>query len=436
MKVNQPTFVTLLAGACFASASAMLVAQQEQTETTELVIQGGTTEIQQSGAPLAEPEHQTADRNCVNSGNFTTWLQDFKQEAEVSGISAGVISSALNGIQLDPSIIRKDRAQGVFSQSFLQFSSRMVSQYRLDYGRNALKKRADMFARIEQEYGVPGAVLASFWGLETDFGQVTGNSRTLPALATLAYDCRRSSLFREHLLNALQIIERGDLSAAEMRGAWAGELGQMQFLPKEYNELGVDFDNDGRRDLIKSSADALASGASLLRSFGWRAGEPWLQEVIVPADMDWSLARINTRYDLPFWQSQGVTAKDGSSLVDNYLQAALLLPMGKDGPAFLAYPNFDVYLQWNQSLVYSTTAAYFATRLAGESKVRPGNADVTPLSMEQTKQLQQILVNKGYDVGDVDGIIGNKTREAVRGVQRELGMAEDGYPTPSLLNRL
>jgi lytic murein transglycosylase len=293
-----------------------------------------------------------------------------------------------------------------------------------------------VFERIEQQFGVPGPVLSSFWGLETDFGANIGKGPTLISLATLAYDCRRPQLFHDQLIAALKIIDRGDLSPGEMRGPWAGELGQVQFLPMHYVEYGVDFDNDGRIDMLRSSPDALASAANYMMHLGWRRGEPWLQEVQVPNELPWEQADIAIKLPRAQWVQWGVAAAHGAALPADNLPASLLLPMGRNGPAFLAYPNFDVYLEWNESLVYSTTAAYFATRLAGAPRVGRGKAPVNSLNASQTKQLQTVLAKAGYNVGKIDGIIGAQTRAAVKDVQLRLGLPADSYPTTELLSRV
>ncbi|PID49701.1 MAG: lytic transglycosylase [Proteobacteria bacterium] len=373
--------------------------------------------------------------DCRNTLDFNQWLNQFKREAATAGLSPQVMDKALQGLTPDPEVIRRDRSQHVFAQTFLEFSAKKVSRHRLTHGRNHLKRNAALFRRIEQQFGVPGEVLAAFWGLESDFGVVTGNYPTLRSVLTLAYDCRRPELFRPELMGALWLIQKGDLTAANMRGAWAGELGQLQFLPSRYNQYAVDYDRDGHRDLIRSSADALASAARLLKKYGWRAGEPWLQEVRVPTEMDWSLARLNNKLALAEWKKQGVTLVNGQPL-PNAGRAALLLPMGRNGPAFLAYPNFDVFLKWNESTVYSTTAAYLATRFAGAPALRAGNAPVAKLSIGQVKQLQSKLKARGLPVGKIDGIIGEMTRDAVRRIQQQLGLPADGYPDPELLRRL
>jgi lytic murein transglycosylase len=305
-----------------------------------------------------------------NASGFDAWLADFKREAAAQGISQNAIA-ALDGVRYDQKVIDADRRQAVFAQSFNEFAGRMVADYRLKQGRALLKKHADIFARIEREFGVPGPVIVGFWGLETDFGQVLGDFRTLQSLATLAYDCRRPEQFRPELVAALSLIDSGDLTPAEMKGAWAGELGQMQFVPTYYVELAVDYDGDGRRNLVKSVPDVLASSANLLKHHGWQAGQPWLEEVRVPAEMPWAEADLTIRHPRSTWAGFGVTRADGSALPADAMPASLLLPMGRLGPAFLAYANFHVYTDWNQSLVYATTAAYYATRLAHPAEARP-----------------------------------------------------------------
>jgi lytic murein transglycosylase len=375
-----------------------------------------------------------AAAQCGDSASgFSTWLAAFKQEAVGQGITAGSLA-ALDGVGYDQKVINADRRQAVFTQSFLEFAGRMVADYRMTQGRNQIKKHAETFARIEQEFGVPGPVIVAFWGLETDFGANLGDFATLQSLATLAYDCRRPEQFRPELLAALKILDNGDLRTSDMRGAWAGEIGQMQFVPTYYLDLAVDYDGDGKRNLVKSVPDVLASSANLLKHHGWQAGEPWLEEVRVPAEMPWAEADLAIKHARSEWAGFGVTMADGSALPADGAKAALLLPMGRLGPAFLAYGNFDVYTQWNQSLVYATTAAYFATRLAGAKPVRKGSAEAP--SREQVMEAQQLLQKLGHDVGKADGIIGAQTRAAVKAVQQQLGLPADSYPDPTFLAAL
>ena len=394
------------------------------------------TKLRLAAAALAATLTMTgvaAAAECGTSAKgFDGFIKNFRKEAAAQGIG-GEGLAALDGAAYDPAIIKKDRAQGVFSQSFMQFQARMVSDRRIKDGAALSVKYKNIFDRIQKQYGVPGPVIIAFWALETDFGGNMGDFATVQSLATLAWDCRRPDKFREQLMGALSLASKGDLPLEDMRGAWAGEIGHTQFLPKEYDETAVDFDGDGHRNLRRSIPDAMASSAALLVKHGWQANQPWLQEVKVPADMSWEEADIAIKHPRSQWAKWGVK---GKFKADNF-PAALLLPMGKDGPAFLAYDNFTkAYLKWNESLVYSTTAAYLATRIAGAPRVSPGNGEVTPLTYEQIKDMQTLLQAKGYDVGDVDGKIGKGTRLAVKAMQIKLGLPADSYPTPDFLDRL
>lgn len=378
-----------------------------------------------------------ANHTCQNSGTFERWLQGFKQEAAASGISPATISAALDGVVYDPNVIRRDHGQGVFQQSFLQFSARMTEPGRFQTGLRQMKNNAALFARIEQQFGVPPAVIAGFWGLESDYGAYKGNIwPIIQAVATLAYDCRRSEFFRTQLMDALRIVQRGDLRPDEMIGNWAGELGPTQFTPSDYFKHGVDFDGDGRVDMVRSLPDALASAASLMKSFGWQRGQPWLQEVRVPTQLPWEQADLAIQHPRSQWVAWGVKSAHGQPLPADNMTASLLLPMGRNGPAFLAYPNFQAYLKWNAAMVYATTAAYFAARLDGAPVVGQGNAPVTVLTTEQVKELQQLLrAHRLYD-GEIDGRMGSATRPAVKKAQLKVGLPADSYPSPELIERL
>jgi lytic murein transglycosylase len=254
-------------------------------------------------AMLAIPGTPVMAANC-GTGSFETWLNDFKTEAAAKGISQTAIANGLNGVTLDQAVLSRDRSQKVFNQSFEEFSGRMVPP-RLTRGANMMKQYGSLLSRIEQSYGVPGEVLVAIWGLETDFGVNTGKFSTIRSLATLAFDCRRAETFRAELLDALRIVERGDLAPTEMRGAWAGEIGQTQFMPSSYLKFAVDFDGNGRRDLLRSAPDVLASTANFLAGHGWQRGKGW---------------------------------EPGSA-------------------------NFAVIQEWNKSEVYAQTIAYFASQL-------------------------------------------------------------------------
>ena len=372
---------------------------------------------------------------CRISGSYDAWLAAFEREALAQGISQRTIAAAAPSLTYDQKIVYIDRGQKVFSQTFLEFSGRMAAAYRIQRGQALIQSNASTFARIEQQFGVPAPVIVAFWGLESDFGANMGNYRSLSAIASLAYDCRRSDRFRAQLFDALRLIERGDLTPDQMIGSWAGELGQTQMMPSEYNQYGVDYDGDGKRNLLHSIPDVLASTASYLHGLGWKHGEPWLTEVRVPANMPWDQADLSIMLPRSKWASYGVTLTDGRPLPADNLTASLLLPMGRLGPAFLAYQNFQVYLQWNNSLTYSTTAAYLATRIAGAAAMRHG-APPPALPFNDVKEMQTLLVRAGFDVGKVDGFLGLKSRQAVKAMQVKYGLPADSYPTAELLARM
>jgi lytic murein transglycosylase len=385
-----------------------------------------------AGVPTAAAAQ---DANCRNTGSFDRWLADFKKEAAAQGIPAAALSAASPYLVFDPRIVGIDRGQRFFSQNFLEFSDKMLAAYRLQAGAAQIKKWQPVFAREEKEFGVPAAVITGFWGLESDFGAGQGNYQALKSLTTLAYDCRRSDMFRGHLFDALRMIERGDLRPEEMIGSWAGELGQTQMMPSEYYRDAVDYDGDGRRNLIKSAPDVIGSTGKYLQYLGWKRGEPWLQEVHAPANVPWQEADLSIQHPRAQWAGWGVTQADGRPLPSGNLPASLLLPMGRFGPAFLAYDNFQIYLKWNQSLMYALTAAYYATRLDGAPVMHRGG-EIPKISADETRELQEILAKRGYDIGRADGILGIKSRVAVREMQIKFGLPADSWPTAELLGRL
>src|SRR5581483_2742182 len=384
---------------------------------------------------LAAPSAALAQPNCQNTGRFETWLAAFKRDALAQGISQAAINAASPYMVYEQRIINIDRGQRFFAQTFLDMSTKMLPTGRLTGGAAKIKQHRALFDREEKEFGVPAPVITAYWGLESDFGAGQGKDQSIKSITTLAYDCRRPDMFRHHLFDALRLIERGDLRADEMIGSWAGELGQTQMMPSEYYRDAVDYDGDGRRNLIRSVPDVIGSTGKYLLHLGWKRGEPWLQEVRVPANLPWEQADLSIQHPRAQWAKWGVARADGGALQSDSLPASLMLPMGRFGPAFLAYDNFQVYLQWNNSLMYSLTAAYYATRLDGAPPMHRGGT-IPKISFEETRELQQILARRGYDVGRVDGVLGLKSRVAVKDVQKKFGLPADSWPTEELLTKL
>ena len=398
--------------------------------TLAAILAAGLTGIAFSDAAEA------ATPRCRNTANFDQWVAQFKKDALAQGISPKVLAAASPELTFDESVIRRDQGQAVFTRTFLDFAKRLLAGGRIPNGVAKMKQHAALFARIEKTYGVPPEVIAAVWGLESDYGAIFGKFKILPSLTTLAYDCRRGEHFRPELMDALRIIERGDQRLDEMNGNWAGEFGGMQFTPSNYIKYGVDFDGDGRRDLIKSTADTLASAANYLQQIGWKRGEPWLQEVEVPDKMPWQEADLEIQHPRSQWAVWGVRAAHGQLPRDS-MPAALILPMGRKGPAFLAYNNFKVFIDWNSAFVYSTTVAYFATRLAGAPPVsEEGAKQVEALTTPQVMELQTLLNRHGFEAGDVDGKLGAGSRKAVKKAQLKYGMPADSWPTAELIARM
>ena len=374
---------------------------------------------------------------CQNTVSFSRWLAEFRQEAAAAGISRATISAALDGMTLDRSIIARDRRQTFFAQSFLDVVQKLATTHRIRAGTRAMQRHNAIFQRAEREFGVPASVITAFWALESDFGAGVGKLPVLRSLAALAYDCRRGEMFRGELMDALRIIDRGDLRPSQMVGSWAGELGQTQFLPSHYYRHAVDYDGDGRRDLFNSPADIIGSTAAFIRHLGWKRGQPWLEEVRVTKDLPWEEADIAITHPRSRWAQWGVTYINGKPLPRDSVPASLHLPMGRNGPAFLVYPNFtQVYLQWNQSLYYATTAAYLATRLDGAPPMSKGRGPVEPFGLAETRELQRLLRRAGLYEAEIDGIMGAGTRAAVKAAQIKFGLPADGYPTSELVQRL
>lgn len=367
-------------------------------------------------------------------GTFEEFVTSAKQEALNRGTSQDTIDAFFATVEHDPDVIRRDRSQGIFKKSFMEFSKLVMTNHRITKGMEFEEKHGAVLDAVQERYGVPRGVLLSFLALETDYGVVQGDHNTLNSIVTLSHDCRRPELFQPHLFAALELYKRDNFDPVNTVGAWAGEIGMIQMLPEDILLYGIDADGDGKVNLKSSVADALMTAGNVLNHTGWRPNQPWLVEVIVPEKLDWSLAQPTHFQTLGEWKEMGIVPRDGKWPELTY-EAALLLPHGRLGPAFFAFPNYRVYLEWNKSFVYSTTSAFFATLLAGNPIYLDGNPP-PPLADEDVNKLQTILANRGHDVGKVDGIVGARTRAAVRQEQLNFGLPADAWPTKELLTLL
>ncbi|MAY66525.1 MAG: lytic transglycosylase, partial [Rhodospirillaceae bacterium] len=292
-----------------------------------------------------------------SAAEFQAWLDGFKTRAAARGISAATLDRALTGTSYITRVIELDRRQPEFTMTFWQYYEKTISDKRIARGRELLKTHADLLAKVEAQYGVPPRFLVAFWGLESNFGDYTGTFPLIGALATLAFDPRRSKFFSEQLLAALEIIDRGDIPA-DVKASWAGAMGNTQFIPSTYRAYAIDFDGDGRRDLWRSLPDVFASSAHFLMKSGWRRDETWGREVRLPKSFDFALSGLDKKLKLKEWQAKGVRRADGRDLPLADIDAALILPAGANGPAFLVYNNYETILVWNRSILYALAVGH------------------------------------------------------------------------------
>lgn len=369
---------------------------------------------------------------------FDQWLEELRSEARERGIRQETLDIALADFQEPvPRVVELDRSQPEFMQTFSAYMRNRISQERVERGQRLLREHRELFNRIQREYGVQPHYLVSFWALESNFGDYTGGFRVINALATLAYDPRRSGFFRNELLTALEIIDGGHIDPERMTGSWAGAMGQCQFLPSTFARFGVDGDGDGRIDIWNSLPDIFASAANFLSRSGWNGDERWGREVLLPDDFDYSLSGAGVRKTVTEWNRMGVRRADGTPLGTSDMEGSILLPAGANGPAFIGYNNYRTTLVWNRSTFYAISVGHLANRFVGGPPIRnmPEEGEQA-LRREEVIELQEILNELGIDAGTADGIPGSKTREAIRIYQERRGLPTDGHVSHEILTLL
>ncbi len=308
----------------------------------------------------------TANAAIAADKPFAAWLDELRLEAAERGISKATVQAALTGIEPLPRVLELDRRQPEFTITFTEYLTRVVPGARVEKGRERLRESRALLDDIAKRYGVQPRFMVALWGVESDFGRVTGDFSIIQALATLAYDGRRSAFFRQELLNALRILDRGDIAPRAMRGSWAGAMGQSQFMPSSFLNFAVDHDGDGRRDIWTTRADVLASTANYLAKSGWRADETWGRPVRLPPGFDASLASLDIVKPIGQWQALGIRRTDGGDLPTRQLDSSIILPEGLSGPAYLVYSNFRVLLKWNRSNFFAIAVGTLADRIEGD----------------------------------------------------------------------
>ena len=393
---------------------------------------GLATQASAQGADAQTPSRQ---------GDFQAWLDGFRAEAAAAGVRADVMDEAFAGLSVNTRVFELNDNQPEFSRAIWDYLDGAVSDRRITDGRAKLAEHRDLLSLIEQAYGVDAEILVAIWGLETSYGAIMGSYDAIQALATLAFEGRRTGYGRSQLIGALKIIQNGYADRDDLKGSWAGAMGHTQFIPTTYLAYAVDHNGDGRRDIWRDMGDVFASTANYLSASGFRRNEAWGTEVLLPDGFDYALADRNVRKAVAEWAGMGLKRARGSSLVGVYdpnSRARLILPAGAQGPAFLTFDNFNAILQYNRSTSYALAISLLSEAAAGRdgAVVAPWPRSDRPLSFSERKNLQEALTARGYNPGPVDGIIGAGTRAALRAWQRDNDLPADGYASAAVLEAL
>ena len=376
-----------------------------------------------------------APENVPETQNFEEFLDDIRHQALDQGISKVTLDQALSALTPNPKVLKFDRTQAEFSQNFWRYLGSRVSEYRLNNGAEKLNTHQRILQNNYQKYGVPPHIIVAFWGLETNYGTYTGNLSLVRSLATLSHDLRRREFFTQQLLALLKLIDEGKIPA-DAKGSWAGAMGNVQFMPTNVATYGIDADQDGEIGLWDNTQDIFASAANFLQKIGWHRGERWGREVSIPQNFDYQLATLKNKKTVNEWQALGVRTAQGQDLPSSTLNASLILPMGYNGPAFLAYRNFRAILRWNHSILYALSVGHLSDRLAGTSQLYAKPISEPSLSRADVMLIQTKLNKLGFDTGEPDGISGPKTRNATRQYQRANSLPIDGYVGYQLLQQI
>ncbi len=369
---------------------------------------------------------------------FNTCMNDLRPQALAAGVDASAFDRHAMSVTPDMTVLPLLDRQPEFTTAIWDYLAGLVDQKRVDDGRAMMAKYASTLSQVQSRFAVDPATVTAVWGVESDFGRIMGRRPLLVSLGTLSCFGRRQAYFRSEFFELLKIVQRGDVAIDDLKGSWAGAFGQTQFMPSTYNRMAVDFDGDGRRDLVRSAPDALASTANYLLKSGWREGQPWGYEVKLPVGFDGSQAGRKARKPLSQWQAQGVRRVDGQAIpLEPDTPAAVLLPAGASGPAFLVFRNFDAIYSYNAAESYALAIALLSDRLRGGSGLRtPWPTDDPGLSRADRVELQRLLLKRGHDIGTPDGVLGTASRAAIQQEQQRLGMTADGRAGQKLLKAL
>ncbi|ROS00965.1 membrane-bound lytic murein transglycosylase B [Sinobacterium caligoides] len=368
--------------------------------------------------------------------NFASCIDQYSQRAAHEGYSAELIDATLGKAKHVERVIKLDKKQPEFTQSFNGYLYGRVNNTRLTKGIDLYREHRKLLSELTVRYGVPGQYIIAFWGLETNYGGYLGKMPIIDSLATLACNPRRSRYFGDELMQALKLMDKFNIPPEQMRGSWAGAMGNTQFMPSAYVNYGVDGDGDGKVDLWNSVPDALTSAANFLNGLGWQPQQPWGREVLLPKDFDYRLAGRKYARSVEQWSKLGLTMSNGKALSDTELQAFLIVPASHTGPAFLLYKNFDIIMKWNRSEFYALSVGHMADRIVGGGDLVHPPAKDAVIKISAIEALQRKLTTKGFDTNGIDGVMGPGTRKAVRNYQASVGLIADGFPDKAVFERL
>ena len=374
----------------------------------------------------------------MSTSSFQGCLANLRSQAIASGVSGSTYDRYTQNLSPDYSVIDKLNYQPEFSTPIWDYLSGLVDNERVQAGQQKLAQHRVVLNRVEQTYGVPAETVVAVWGVESNYGDISGKYPLLQALGTLSCEGRRQSYFRGEFFATMRILQRGDLTQDQLYGSWAGAFGHTQFMPSTYERLAVDFDGDGRRDLVSSTTDALASTANFLKRAGWQTGMPWGFEVKIPQGVSIAGESRRNKKSLNSWIEQGVIRADGTALIQGNLSgstpAGLISPAGANGPIFLVFKNFDAIYSYNAAESYGLAIAHLSDRLRGGTPfLTAWPTDDAGTSRAERREIQQFLIQRGYDIGAVDGLIGDKSRQAIQKEQSRLGLNPTGRAGQQIL---
>jgi membrane-bound lytic murein transglycosylase B len=385
-----------------------------------------------SGNPL-----MTADAIRAAAADFPNCIERLWPDAARRGISRASFERFTSGLTPDLSIMDKLDAQPEFTKAIWDYLDVLVSDERIARGRQVLAQNAPTFAAVARAYGIDPAIIAAIWGVESNYGTLGGERPVIRSTATLACVGRRQDYFREEFLSTLEILQRGDVPAERLVGSWAGAFGPTQFMPSSFKRYAVDFDGDGHRDVVDSIPDVIASTANNLKTDGWVSGQRWGYEVVLPQKFDYLLADRAKQLTLRQWEALGIRTAGGGPFREPDARAYLLMPAGARGPAFLMLQNFRVIMKYNPAEAYALAIGHLAERLrGGEPLVQPWPRDERVLTVDERYKVQQLLTRRGFEAGEPDGLLGPRTRLAIRNFQASVGEIPDGFASSELLDRL